>query len=121
LDEIGRVILELKSVRDLLHNEGEHISREIAGYASLSHAATTAINVIAGSLKRWATHKTISGIENEALSVLKDAARYFETPTKLECCSCTLVTVAMSKRSNGILRSITRDKILNRRTGHWHA
>src|ERR1035438_5154711 len=33
MEEIDRVILELQSVRDMLRNEGERVSREIAGYA----------------------------------------------------------------------------------------
>jgi hypothetical protein len=53
MEEIDRVILELQSVRDMLRSEGERVSREIAGYASLSHAAMTAMTVIADSLKRW--------------------------------------------------------------------
>jgi len=53
MEEIDRVILELQSVRDMLRNEGERVSREIAGYASLSHAAMTAMKVIADSLKQW--------------------------------------------------------------------
>lgn len=53
MDEIDRVILELQGVRDMLRNEGERVSREIAGYASLSHAAITAMKVIGDSLKQW--------------------------------------------------------------------
>lgn len=53
MEEIDRVILELQGVRDMLRSEGERISREIAGYASLSHASMTAMKVIADSLKQW--------------------------------------------------------------------
>src|SRR4051812_23923460 len=53
MEEIDRVILELQGVRDMLRNEGERVSREIAGYASLSHAAVTAMKVIGDSLKQW--------------------------------------------------------------------
>jgi len=53
MDEIDRVILELQSVRDMLRHEGERVSRDIASYASLSHAAMTAMTVIADSLKQW--------------------------------------------------------------------
>jgi hypothetical protein len=53
MEEIDRVILELQGVRDMLRGEGERVSREIAGYASLSHAAMTAMTVIAESLKQW--------------------------------------------------------------------
>ncbi len=53
MEEIDRVIFELQGVRDMLRNEGERVSREIAGYASLNHAAMTAMKVIADSLKQW--------------------------------------------------------------------
>ena len=53
MEEIDRVIRELESVRDMMRNEGERVSREIAGYASLSHAAATAMKVIADSIHQW--------------------------------------------------------------------
>jgi hypothetical protein len=53
MKEIDRVIRELESVRDMMRNEGERVSREIAGYASLSHAAVTAMKVIADSIHQW--------------------------------------------------------------------
>jgi hypothetical protein len=53
MEEIDRVILELQGVRDMLRNEGERVGREIAGYASLSHAAMTAMKVIGDSLTQW--------------------------------------------------------------------
>jgi len=53
MEEIDRVILELQGVRDMLRNEGERVSREIAGYSSLSHSAMTAMKVIGDSLKQW--------------------------------------------------------------------
>jgi hypothetical protein len=53
MDEIDRVILELQGVRDMLRNEGERVGREIASYASLSHAAMTAMQVIGDSLTQW--------------------------------------------------------------------
>ena len=53
MEEIDRVILELQSVRDMLRKEGERVSHEIASYASLSHAAMTAMTVIADSLVQW--------------------------------------------------------------------
>ena len=53
MEEIDRVILELQGVRDMLRKEGERVSREIAGYASLNHAAMTAMKVIGDSLKQW--------------------------------------------------------------------
>lgn len=53
MDEIDRVISELQGVRDMLRAEGDRVSREIAGYASLSHAAMTAMKVIGDSLTQW--------------------------------------------------------------------
>src|SRR5471032_2997346 len=53
MEEIDRVIRELESVRDMLRNEGERVSREVAGYASLSYAAATAMKVIADSIHQW--------------------------------------------------------------------
>jgi hypothetical protein len=53
MEEIDRVIAELQTVRDMLHKEGDRVSREIAGYASLSHAAMTAMKVIGDSLTQW--------------------------------------------------------------------
>jgi hypothetical protein len=53
MEEIDRVIFELQGVRDMLRNESERVGREIASYASLSHAAMTAMKVIGDSLKQW--------------------------------------------------------------------
>jgi hypothetical protein len=53
IEEIDRVIRELESVRAMLRGEGERLSREIARFASLSHASTTAMKVIADSLNQW--------------------------------------------------------------------
>jgi hypothetical protein len=53
VEEIDRVIAELQSVRDMLNKEGERVSREIASYASLSHAAMTAMKVIGDSVTQW--------------------------------------------------------------------
>jgi hypothetical protein len=61
MEEIDGVIRELESVRDMLRNEGERVSREVAGYASLSHAATTAMKVIADSIKQWKDASDKSG------------------------------------------------------------
>jgi hypothetical protein len=61
MEEIDRVILELQGVRDMLRNEGERVSREIAGYASLSHTAMTAMKVIGDSLMQWKNAPNSSG------------------------------------------------------------
>jgi hypothetical protein len=44
-----------------VRNEGERVSREIAGYASLSHAAATAMKVIADSINEWKDASDKSG------------------------------------------------------------
>ena len=51
MEEIDRVIRELESIRDLLSNEVGSIDREVGGYASVNHAAVTAMKVISESLK----------------------------------------------------------------------
>ena len=61
LEEIDRVIRALEGVRDMVRNEGERVSREIAGYASLSHAAVTAMEVMADSIKKWRDGQDKSG------------------------------------------------------------
>ena len=61
LEEIDRVIRTLEGVRDMMRNEGERVSREIAGYASLSHAAATAMKVIADSINEWKDASDKSG------------------------------------------------------------
>jgi hypothetical protein len=53
MEEIERVILELQAVRDTLRSEGERVSREISGYANLSHTSITAMKVIGDNLKQW--------------------------------------------------------------------
>ena len=53
MEEIERVMLELQGVRDTLRSEGERVSREISGYANLSHASITAMKVIGDSIKQW--------------------------------------------------------------------
>jgi hypothetical protein len=61
MEEIDRVILELQGVREMLRDEGERVGREIAGYASLSHAAMTAMKVIGDSLAQWKSAPKNSG------------------------------------------------------------
>ncbi len=53
MEEIDRVILELQGVRDMLRSEGERVTRELSGYASLNHASMTAMKVIGDSLRQW--------------------------------------------------------------------
>src|SRR5262245_43833755 len=53
MDEIDSVIRELEGMRQMLRDEGERVSREIAGYAGLSQAAMSAMKVISDSLRAW--------------------------------------------------------------------
>jgi hypothetical protein len=63
MEEIDRVIVELQGVREMLRNEGDRVTREIAGYASLSHAAMTAMKVIGDSLTQWQSSPPTSPAE----------------------------------------------------------
>ena len=47
MEEIGRVILELQGLRDMLRNEGERVSHEIDRYARLNQTSMTAMKSIA--------------------------------------------------------------------------
>ena len=53
MDDIDSVIRELESLRAMLRNEGERVSREIASYAGLSRASMTAMKAISDSIKKW--------------------------------------------------------------------
>jgi len=53
MQEIDGVILELQGVREMLRSEGERVSRELSGFASLNHASMTAMKVIGDSLRQW--------------------------------------------------------------------
>ena len=61
MEEIDRVIRALESVRDMLRNEGERVSREVAGYASLSHSAASVMKVISDSINQWKDASDKSG------------------------------------------------------------
>lgn len=51
--EIDQVICELQRVRDMLHGEGERLTREIARYASLNQQLMTAMKVVTENLIQW--------------------------------------------------------------------
>ena len=53
IDEIDGVIRELERVREMLRNEGQRVSREVAGYVDLSRASMAAMKTIADSIKKW--------------------------------------------------------------------
>ena len=53
LEEIENLIGELESLRDLMHNEGQRVQRELAAYAQLSQAAMKSSRIIADNLAQW--------------------------------------------------------------------
>ncbi len=53
IQEIDRLIGELQTVRELLHNEGVRVQREIAQYAHLSQSAMQSTKIIADNLAQW--------------------------------------------------------------------
>ncbi|MBN9042679.1 MAG: hypothetical protein BGP05_13115 [Rhizobiales bacterium 62-47] len=53
LAEIENLVAELEALRDLLHNEGQRVQREIAGYAQLSQAAMKSTRMIADNVSQW--------------------------------------------------------------------
>ncbi len=53
LNEIENLISELESLRDLMHNEGQRVQRELQGYAQLSHAAMKSSRIISENLAQW--------------------------------------------------------------------
>jgi hypothetical protein len=53
LSEIEKLILELEALRDVLHEEGQRVQREIAGYAQLSQAAMKSTRLIADNVAQW--------------------------------------------------------------------
>ena len=55
--QIEKLISELQILRDFLHNEGQRVQREIAGYAQLSQTAMNSTKVITQSLSQW--HGTV--------------------------------------------------------------
>ena len=53
VQEIDRLIAELQTLRELLHEEGARVQREIATYAQLSQSAMQSTKIIAESLGQW--------------------------------------------------------------------
>jgi hypothetical protein len=53
LAEIENLVAELEALRDLLHNEGQRVQREISGYAQLSQAAMKSTRMIADNVAQW--------------------------------------------------------------------
>jgi hypothetical protein len=53
LQEIETLISELEGLRNLMHNEGQRVQREIAAYAQLSQTAMKSTRMIADNLQQW--------------------------------------------------------------------
>jgi len=53
VQEIDRLISELRTVREMLSNEGARVQREIVEYATLSQSAMQSTKIIAESLSHW--------------------------------------------------------------------
>jgi hypothetical protein len=53
LSEIENLIAELEGLRTLMHNEGQRIQRELAGYAQLGQTAMKSTRMIADNLAQW--------------------------------------------------------------------
>jgi hypothetical protein len=53
VQEIDRLISDLKMLRERLNDEGRRVQREIVEYASLSQAAMQSTKIIAESLTHW--------------------------------------------------------------------
>ncbi|HTL52172.1 MAG TPA: hypothetical protein VL860_06330 [Planctomycetota bacterium] len=67
--EIERVMAELATLRDMLHNEGDRVRREVSGYASLSQAAMTSMKIIGDSLEQW---KSQAPQQQQAVAAAKE-------------------------------------------------
>jgi hypothetical protein len=63
LAEIENLVTELESLRDLLHNEGQRVQREISGYAQLSQAAMKSTRMIADNVAQW--KRTADGLRHD--------------------------------------------------------
>ena len=57
MDEIDKVIRELEKMREMLRNEGERVSREIASYAHLSQHSVSAMKVLSDGLTEWKSRR----------------------------------------------------------------
>ena len=53
VQEIDKLISELKMLREMLQTEGARVQREIVEYATLTQAAMQSTKIIAESLTHW--------------------------------------------------------------------
>ena len=61
VQEVDRLIGELQQLRELLHQEGARVQREITEYAHLSQSAMQSTKIIAESLSHWKGDVTSRG------------------------------------------------------------
>jgi hypothetical protein len=57
MDEIDKVIRELETMREMLRNEGERVSREIASYTRLSQHSVSALKILSDGLTEWKSRR----------------------------------------------------------------
>jgi cell division septum initiation protein DivIVA len=62
VQEVDRLIGELQQLRELLHQEGARVQREITEYAHLSQSAMQSTKIIAESLSHWKGDSNIRGV-----------------------------------------------------------
>ena len=62
LTEIGNLISELGSMREMLHAEVQRVQREISGYGQLSQAAMESTRMIADNVSEW--KRAADGLRN---------------------------------------------------------
>jgi hypothetical protein len=53
LTQIGKLISELGSMREMLHVEGRRVQREMSGYGQLSQVAIETTRMIADNVSEW--------------------------------------------------------------------
>jgi cell division septum initiation protein DivIVA len=61
VQEVDRLIGELQQLRELLHQEGARVQREITEYAHLSQSAMQSTKIIAESLSHWKGDSSLRG------------------------------------------------------------
>jgi hypothetical protein len=65
LDQLDDVIVDLRQLRDFLHDEGERMQREISGYLQLNHIVIGSTKNIVDNMVRWksAAHSAARAFE----------------------------------------------------------
>jgi hypothetical protein len=53
VQEIDKLITELQTLSDMLHNESSHVQREIVQYSTFTQATLRSTKIIAESLEHW--------------------------------------------------------------------